>query len=345
MAFIAAAVIGGVGAIAGGLIGASGAKKAAAAQERAAQLGVDEQRRQYDTSRADLAPYRESGSANLNRLNFLLGTPTGSNVRPTGPSRDSFNRTRTVAGTGGGTSAPVYRLPYNPYNPNNGIQNDYGIGRTPVAGPTTESYFDQAGYDAATAQTAADQAAWDAQAQDPEYGSLMRDFTGQDLENEPGYQFALKQGLGAIDQGSIFSGNYLSGNRAKEAMRYGTDYAGTKYNDAFSRDSQNKSRKYNFLTGMTNQGMGATSAGAQMGQQTANSVSNLYGQAGNASAAGSIGAGNAWQGALSGVGNAATTGLVGNYLTGGGTGNIPRISSAPPPRGNQASISLSPFGN
>jgi hypothetical protein len=71
MAAIAAPIIGG---IAGGLFGKGGAKKAARAQERANQAAIAEQRRQYDTTRADLMPWLEKGGNALTRLdNFSEG--------------------------------------------------------------------------------------------------------------------------------------------------------------------------------------------------------------------------------------------------------------------------------
>lgn len=65
-------------------IGASSAKKAASAQASAAEkaadaqleatrLTVDEERRQYDQSREDLAPYRETGYGALDAQNYLVG--------------------------------------------------------------------------------------------------------------------------------------------------------------------------------------------------------------------------------------------------------------------------------
>jgi hypothetical protein len=56
------ALIGGALSIGGALIGSSASKKAAKAQTQATQAGIDEERRQFDLSRGDLAPWREAGS-------------------------------------------------------------------------------------------------------------------------------------------------------------------------------------------------------------------------------------------------------------------------------------------
>jgi hypothetical protein len=63
--------------IGGALIGADAAGSAADIQARATGQAVDETRRQYDTTRSDLAPYREAGTAALSRLRSLLNLDSG----------------------------------------------------------------------------------------------------------------------------------------------------------------------------------------------------------------------------------------------------------------------------
>lgn len=76
------AIIGGGTSILGGALGNSSANKAARAQERAGRLayeaamaGIDEQRRQYDTTRSDFAGYRDAGNTSLAAL--LSGNQSG----------------------------------------------------------------------------------------------------------------------------------------------------------------------------------------------------------------------------------------------------------------------------
>ena len=88
MAWLPAAAIGG-----GAALSFLGSRSAARAQERATQAAVDEQRRQYDTSRADLAPWRESGGAAVQRLRDLLGL--GDNTGA--PGYGDLNRRFTAA--------------------------------------------------------------------------------------------------------------------------------------------------------------------------------------------------------------------------------------------------------
>lgn len=67
-----AAVAGAVISVGGSMAAANQAKKgaqgAANAQAAAQQAAIDEQRRQYDLTREDMAPWRQAGAAALNRL-------------------------------------------------------------------------------------------------------------------------------------------------------------------------------------------------------------------------------------------------------------------------------------
>jgi hypothetical protein len=90
-AIIGSAVVGGV---VSGITGAKaakaqkkGAQAAAEASERGTQLQVEEARRQYDTTRADYAPYREIGYDALGKLGALYGVQrTDAQGKPVGPA-------------------------------------------------------------------------------------------------------------------------------------------------------------------------------------------------------------------------------------------------------------------
>lgn len=58
----------GIASIAGGLFGSKKASKAAKAQAAAQQAAINEQARQYDTTRADFAPWRQAGTNALAQL-------------------------------------------------------------------------------------------------------------------------------------------------------------------------------------------------------------------------------------------------------------------------------------
>lgn len=69
-------IVKGVGSALGGIAGGSSKKKAAQLEYQAAQDAINEQRRQYDTTRADYAPYLEAGTGALAQISALLGLGT-----------------------------------------------------------------------------------------------------------------------------------------------------------------------------------------------------------------------------------------------------------------------------
>lgn len=133
----------------------------------------------------------------------------------------------------------------------------------------------------------------------------MGDFTGADLQNEPGYQFALNEGMKGVTNSAAARGGLLSGAALKASSQYNTDYASTKYNDAFNRDATNKNRLASLAgVGQTAAGQNASSANA-LGSNVGNSLmSTASGIAqnqlgvGNARASGYLANGNALTGAL-----------------------------------------------
>ncbi|QDZ07452.1 hypothetical protein FPZ24_08135 [Sphingomonas panacisoli] len=69
---MATAAISAGASILSGILGGKGAKKAAQAQAAAIQAGVDEQRRQFDTTQTNMAPYLQAGTGALNGQGGLL---------------------------------------------------------------------------------------------------------------------------------------------------------------------------------------------------------------------------------------------------------------------------------
>lgn len=258
---IGAAILG--GSIISGLASDSAASK----QAGAAGQSIDEQRRQYDLTRQDMAPWRQAGELSLSRLLTLMGLG-GNGAMPT---RDQF--TTTTPATRGTA-----------YQPTAGVSVQYGPG-TPAS--TT---FDQAGYDKAMAAYQAPQGS--------DYGSLMRQFTGQDLQNDPGYQFGLSEGEKGINRAALARGGYDSGTTLKSLLKYNQDYAGTKFDQAFNRDQVYKNQQYNMLSGIAGLGQSSTSQLANLGAQSSANIGQSMQAAGDARAAGLIGVANAATGGL-----------------------------------------------
>lgn len=73
MSFIAAAVIGGVASLAGGLISSNAASKAAGQQANAENNALGVYQNQFNTVKGELSPYINAGDQSLEQLNYLLG--------------------------------------------------------------------------------------------------------------------------------------------------------------------------------------------------------------------------------------------------------------------------------
>ena len=146
------------------------------------------------------------------------------------------------------------------------------------------------------------------------------------MQNDPGYQFRINQGLQALQNSAAARGGLLSTGTAKNLIDYSQGAASQEYGNVFNRALQsygtnfntfqaNQGNLYNRLMGLTGVGANAatnlnnvTSSGTQslanliVGNQQL--VGNDIMGIGNAQAAGTVGQANAYGGAL---GNAANT--------------------------------------
>lgn len=187
-------------------------------------------------------------------------------------------------------------------------------------------------------------------------------FNPKDLENEPGYQFQLQQGLKALQNTAAGRGMLQSGAALKSAIGYEQGLAGTSYQNAYNRalstfdtnragyqSLANLGQNANSqaiqaggiyggqLTSLAGLGANANMQGAGLLSNTAMQGNEYIGNAqmtgagraadlitgrGNAEASGIMGASNAWTGALNGVGNAATMYGLSKMGTSGGGGKF-----------------------
>jgi hypothetical protein len=152
-------------------------------------------------------------------------------------------------------------------------------------------------------------------------GSLLRPFTGADLANEPGYQFGLSEGEKAIDRAAAANGRFDSGATLKALSRYGNDYAGTKFNEAFGRDQANKNMTYNFLSGQSNLGQNSAVMTGNAGAAAAGAQGQYLTNAGDAQAAGYIGGANALTGGVNSYLNYQNNSKALDYLRNRNSGN------------------------
>jgi hypothetical protein len=182
-------------------------------------------------------------------------------------------------------------------------------------------------------------------------GNLTGNFTAADMSaNDPGYQFRLNTGEQAVQRSLAASG--ISGGGAAKALNdYAQGAASSEYNNAFNQYMTN--RQANFSNLATGAGLGETASTTQAGlglnaaeyagstglagatsaanaaewgggNQAATTMAGaeyegnaLIGK-GNATAAGDVGAANAWNGMLGSIGTAANGVLAGGFGGGGG---------------------------
>ena len=259
---------GAIASVAGGLLGSSSASDAADAQAAGTSAAIAENRRQYDQTRQDYAPYRTIGTNALRRLAALYGLSDG---------------------TGGGQSEADIRAMLTPQYTRAATPDTYGVvgqgGRD--AGPTlgiipgTPASFDQAGLDAAVQQRL------QGQGSGPQ---TYNDGLDAPIEMDPGYQFGLDQGNQALDRKIAAAGGRVSGAAIKAAQRFGTDYATTGYNSAYQR----RQDRINRLSALAGIGQTSTGASAQAGQAASSANSALLSAQGNANGAASLAQGNIW---------------------------------------------------
>jgi hypothetical protein len=165
----------------------------------------------------------------------------------------------------------------------------------------------------------------------PGYGTLMRDFSMGDFQQDPGYAFRLSEGTRALERTAAARGGLLSGSTLRGAQRFGQDLASQEYQNAFNRYQVNRGNRLNPLQSLLGSGQSATNVLGTAGQNYATQAGENYMGAANARASGYVGSANALSNAFGGVSNAITnynlmntlnrpayTPSTGGYSSGGG---------------------------
>lgn len=304
MPWIGGAIAAG-GSLLAGSMASDAASQAAGAQTAATDRSIAEQRRQYDTSRSDNAPFRNTGVAANTRLAQLLGLPT-TTAAPSSPTRpwqsfydDALGRAPQMAAQG------------QPQFSGNPVLNALWGGvhgqEAAPAGPDTgwaRSEADRAYGEQQTAGQAASQAPA-TNPNDGSYGSLLRRFSTDDLNADPVYQSGLKFGLDRGTEGinarATANGMYDSGATLKALTQFGNDYGSTKANESYNRYTNDQNNTYNKLAGVSGSGQVATQQVTSAGTNMASNVGASLEGAGNARAAGIVGGANAWGSGITGA--------------------------------------------
>lgn len=125
--------------------------------------------------------------------------------------------------------------------------------------------------------------------QDPNF---QKDFTMDNFQEDPGYNFRLKEGMKALNNAASARGMANSGATVKALGDYNQNAASQEYSNVFNRFNANRDSRWNKLAGLAGVGQTATNQIGQAGQNYANQAGeNMMGGA-NAQAAGRIAQGN-----------------------------------------------------
>ena len=297
------------GSVASGVIGANAADNAASTQATAAEQNAQMQgnlgqeslaleNQQNQQNQANLQPFLQSGDNANATLQYLMGmggqNPASGGVT-TGPGQ-----TLSIPGIAGSVSVP-------------GVKTTTGTAATNLGS----------------------------------YGDLMKGYgggafqapTADQARQTPGYQFALQQGEGAQQASAAANGTLLTGGTQAALNQNAQNYADTNYNNVYNQALQTygtnyntwanqQASEYNRLAGMAGTGQVAANdmntQGLQSTGQMANTINTTGQQIGQqntnaaaATASGYVGAGNAYGGMASGVGNSLSQMMMLNSLFGG----------------------------
>lgn len=154
-------------------------------------------------------------------------------------------------------------------------------------------------------------------------GQFTKPFTSDMAQNSDAEQFALSQGMGAINNSNAAKSGTLNTNALTQQTQFAEANAAQFQNQAFNQYQTEQ-----------NEQLGATESLAQTGlsaaTSSADSSANLNVGAANAQAAGTIGSTNAITGGLTQLGNIATSSPALYGLGGSSSGGIAGISTAAP---------------
>ena len=262
--------MGGIAAIGGALVQGAAAKKAAKAQEAAANRDIAFQIETRDIVRGDLAPYRTGGVTAQQALDYELGL--GSKPMIGGQAA----QIETIAGTPAAMGRPgmQYGGGDQGWNRNTlgGLAgpNHSGAGGSPTMYRVNGQMFRT--LEEAQAYANANRTGG------TEYGGYTK---------TPGYDFRLQQGQDSLQAGAAARGGLYSGAAMRDLLKYGQDYGSNEYGNYLAR-----------LGARADTGMSAAQMSGSASQQAAAGVSNALGNIGNAQAAGAIGVGNAIAGGI-----------------------------------------------
>lgn len=133
------------------------------------------------------------------------------------------------------------------------------------------------------------------------------------FQEDPGYQFRMKEGVNALDASAAARGRLRSGAQDRAVTRYGQNLASDEFSRAWNRNAAAKTSNFNQLASLAQVGQVANAANQAAGSNYATNAGNSTINMGNAIAQNAVNQGNATASAYQGYANAANTGIQ-NYL-------------------------------
>lgn len=158
----------------------------------------------------------------------------------------------------------------------------------------------------------------------PGYGSLTQSYTPDMYKQSPDYQFNLNAGNSNILNNATATGGVNSSNTLRSLQQFGVGLANQDYQQARSNYVGDQQQKFGMLETVAGSGQNAAANLGSIGSQTAASIGNNIIGAGNANAAGIVGATNSVTG---GVNNYLQYQFLNSIMNGSNPGNTNPASS------------------
>lgn len=280
-ALLGGAILGGGASLLAGGAQADAAGDAAALSAAATREAVAENRRQFELSREDLAPYRDTGVNALSQYAALYGISDRSADEP------QFLDEQFQTGTEQYLN-PAYTA----------AQGGFGGYRTgdAIPAPSAPQYLTRPTYSTRQVEN---------EAYDPNGGFLSTEdmqAARDRFKETPGYQFRFEEGERALNRNASARGRLKGGGHEREVIRYGQGIASDEFNNYANR-----------LAGIAGMGQGATVTTATLGAQSAATTGNFLLSGAQQQGQNILAAGTARASGFAGAGNAATGGIE-NFL-------------------------------
>ncbi len=111
--------------------------------------------------------------------------------------------------------------------------------------------------------------------QSPTFGALLKNYTGQDIYQDPSYKFRLGEGQKAMERQLAASGRFLSPAASKALMDYGQQMGSQEFGNAYNRYNQDQQNLFSRLAALSGYGQAGATANIAGGQNLANTTTQI----------------------------------------------------------------------